>query len=104
MARYPQRFSEELLAQYEKAPDVTRERLYLDAVESVMSSTSKVFLDADGSNSLMYLPLDKLIQGRDSNNSVLESLRNSAQSDSSSQIIDNIRNRTSSNSRTRETR
>ena len=92
----------QLLTQYEKAPDVTRERLYLDTVESVMSSTSKVFLDADNSNNLMYLPLDKLIEGKASNNSLLNNLTNPSQNSSSSQIIDNIRNRT--NNRSRETR
>lgn len=55
------RFSQ-LLAEYEKAPEVTRERLYLETIESVMSSSSKVMVDAKQGNSLMYLPLDKLIQ------------------------------------------
>jgi membrane protease subunit HflK len=55
------RFSK-LLKEYEKAPDVTRERLYLDAVESVLSNSSKVMLDVKGSNNLIYLPLDRLIK------------------------------------------
>jgi len=50
-----------LLAEYEKAPQVTRDRLYLDAVESVLSNTNKVVIDVEGGNNLMYLPLDKLI-------------------------------------------
>lgn len=52
-----------LLAEFEKAPDVTRERLYIEAMESVLSNTSKVMIDSkdSGSNSLMYLPIDKLI-------------------------------------------
>jgi membrane protease subunit HflK len=41
---------------------VTRERLYLDAVETVLGQSSKVMLDTAGGNSLMYLPLDKLMQ------------------------------------------
>ncbi|MGI9305100.1 MAG: FtsH protease activity modulator HflK, partial [Gammaproteobacteria bacterium] len=53
---------EKLLAEYEKAPGVTRERLYLDAVESVLSKSSKVMLDVEGGNNLLYLPLDRLIQ------------------------------------------
>lgn len=53
-----------VLKEYEKAPEVTRERLYLDAVESVLSSSSKVLLDVKNTNSLMYLPLDKIL-GRD---------------------------------------
>ncbi|MCU7830575.1 MAG: FtsH protease activity modulator HflK [Candidatus Thiodiazotropha sp. (ex Myrtea sp. 'scaly one' KF741663)] len=53
-----------VLKEYQLAPEVTRERLYLDAVETMLSQTSKVMLDTEGNNSLMYLPLDKLIQGR----------------------------------------
>ncbi|MBK6287702.1 MAG: FtsH protease activity modulator HflK [Gammaproteobacteria bacterium] len=54
-----QRF-EKLLGQYEKAPEVTRERLYLDAVQRVMSNSSKVLVDVPGSNNVMYLPIDRL--------------------------------------------
>ncbi len=54
-----------LLTEFEKAPDVTRERLYIEAMESVLSNTSKVMVDSSsdggGGNSLMYLPIDKLI-------------------------------------------
>ena len=53
---------EDLLTQYQKAPEVTRERLYLDTMQEVMSKSSKVMVDVDGSNNMMYLPLDKLIQ------------------------------------------
>ena len=49
-----------LLAEYKKAPEVTRERLYLDAVQGVYSNTSKVMVDVEGGNNVMYLPLDKL--------------------------------------------
>jgi membrane protease subunit HflK len=52
-----------LLTEYQKAPDVTRERLYLDAVESVLTNSSKVMVDVKGGNNLLYLPLDQLIQG-----------------------------------------
>ncbi len=51
-----------VLTEYEKAPEVTRERLYLETVEEVLGKTSKVMLDVKSGNSLMYLPLDKLIQ------------------------------------------
>lgn len=50
----------QILSEYKKAPVVTRERLYLDAVESVMSNTSKVMVDVEGGNNLLYLPLDRL--------------------------------------------
>jgi membrane protease subunit HflK len=54
-----ERFSK-LLAEYNKAPEVTRERLYLDAVQQVYTNTNKVMVDVEGGNNVMYLPLDKL--------------------------------------------
>ena len=51
---------EQILTQYIKAPEVTRERIYLDAQEQILSSTSKVIVDQKG-GSLLYLPLDKLM-------------------------------------------
>jgi membrane protease subunit HflK len=51
----------QILAQYQRAPEVTRQRLYLDAQEQIMSSVSKVIVDQKGGNSLLYLPLDKLL-------------------------------------------
>ena len=53
----------QILGEYKKAPEVTRKRLYLEAMESVMSNTSKVVIDVEGGNNLMYLPLDKMMQG-----------------------------------------
>jgi membrane protease subunit HflK len=54
-----------LLAEYRKAPEVTRKRLYLETMEEMYSSSSKVLLSGDqGQNSLMYLPLDKLMENR----------------------------------------
>jgi membrane protease subunit HflK len=49
-----------LLTEYEKAPQVTRERLYLDAVQVVFTNTNKVMVDVEGGNNVMYLPLDKM--------------------------------------------
>lgn len=53
----------QILGEYKKAPEVTRKRLYIDAVESVMTNTSKVIVDVKEGSSLMYLPLDKITQG-----------------------------------------
>ena len=50
----------QVLAEYSKAPAVTRERLYLDAMESVLSNAGKVMVDVKGSNNLLYLPLDRM--------------------------------------------
>lgn len=51
---------EKLLPEYLAAPEVTRNRLYLDAMEEVYTSTSKVLVDSDSSGNLLYLPIDKL--------------------------------------------
>lgn len=55
------RFSQ-ILHQYQKAPEVTRERMYLETLESVLSNTSKVLVDVEKGSNLLYLPLDKLTQ------------------------------------------
>ncbi|GLK87655.1 FtsH protease activity modulator HflK [Pseudomonas turukhanskensis] len=54
-----------LVAEYRKAPEVTRERLYLDTMQELMSNTSKVLVTGEkGQNNLLYLPLDKMIDSR----------------------------------------
>ncbi len=55
------RFSQ-VLVEYDKAPAVTRDRLYLDMMQQVLSNTSKVIIDQKSGNNLLYLPLDQLIQ------------------------------------------
>lgn len=52
----------QVLVEYEKAPAVTRERMYLDMMQQVMGNISKVMVDQKNGNSLLYLPLDKLIE------------------------------------------
>ncbi len=56
-----------LLPEYLAAPEVTRQRMYLSTMEKVYSNTSKVMVDVDGGNSMMYLPLDKIMQQQKSN-------------------------------------
>ena len=53
---------EKILPEYQAAPEVTRQRLYLATMEKVYSNTSKVMVDVDGGNNMMYLPLDKIMQ------------------------------------------
>lgn len=53
----------QIYAQFSLAPEVTRERLYLETMQQVFSSTNKVFIDSQGGNNLMLMPLDKLLQG-----------------------------------------
>jgi len=55
----------QILAEYQKAPEVTRQRLYLETLESILASSTKVLVDTDDSGSnLIYLPLDRLIDRR----------------------------------------
>lgn len=51
-----------LLPEYQSAPEVTRQRLYISTMEKVYSNTSKVMVDVEGGNNMIYLPLDKIIQ------------------------------------------
>lgn len=60
----------QILSEYLKAPEVTKERLYRETMESVLSSTNKVVVDSKA-NSMMYLPLDKLINSRQQNTQIV---------------------------------
>jgi len=53
---------DKLLTEYKKAPKVTRDRLYLDAMQTLYSNSTKVMVDVEGGNNLMYLPLDKILE------------------------------------------
>jgi len=52
----------QVVAEYSKAPQVTRDRLYLDAMQQIMSNTSKILIDQKSGGNMLYLPLDKLMQ------------------------------------------
>ena len=52
-----------VLDEYAKAPNVTRQRLYLDAMQNVLGNSTKVLIDVEGGNNLLYVPLDKLLTG-----------------------------------------
>jgi modulator of FtsH protease HflK len=56
----------QVLAEYEKAPAVTRERIYIETLEEILSTSTKVLVDTEGGNNLLYLPLDQLMQRRPS--------------------------------------
>ncbi len=58
-----------LYAEYQKSPEVTRERLYIDAIESVMGNSSKVLVDVEGGNNMLFLPLDKIVNSAASSSS-----------------------------------
>ncbi|WP_243699890.1 FtsH protease activity modulator HflK [Lysobacter sp. N42] len=56
----------ELLPQYQAAPQVTRQRIFLETLERIYANNGKVFVDVEGGNNLLYLPLDKIMQNRSS--------------------------------------
>ena len=101
---------EELLPQFESAPEVTRQRIYLETMEELFSNTSKIMVDnQNGGGSMMYLPLDKIMERQNTNSNMslptnatqnaLDGLRNAATPDGNgnSRPTSNIR---STNSRT----
>ena len=77
---------EQLLAEYQLAPEVTRQRLYIDAMESVLSNSSKILVDSENSNSLMYLPIDKLMEQRGKSSTEMLSIPGQFRSDAQSRI------------------
>jgi len=70
----------QILVEYEKAPAVTRERMYLDMMQQVMGNVSKVMIDQKNGNSLLYLPLDKLIEDARSGGAAASALPVTSQS------------------------
>lgn len=69
---------EKLLPEYQAAPDVTRERLYIDAMQEVYTRSSKVLIDSESSGNLLYLPIDKLAGQQGDNEQTKRSTRSSA--------------------------
>ena len=91
----------QLLAEYQRAPEVTRERLYIDTLQSVMERSPKVMIDVQGGNNLMFLPLDQLLGRAGSSGTNLQDLSGSDAETQS--LIDEFR-RNVRRSRERETR
>lgn len=84
------RFSK-LLTEYRKAPEVTRQRLYLDTMQEVFGNTSKVLVTGkEGQNNLLYLPLDKMIDSRAAGSAPAAS---GSSSDAGSRIINDMQQR-----------
>lgn len=84
------RFSK-LYTEYRLAPEVTRERMYIDMMESVMSNSSKVMIDVEGGNNILYLPLDKIIQQSQASGSVTGSQGRSSGASNSVNLPPNSR-------------
>ncbi len=92
----------ELLAVYQNAPTVTRERMYLQTLETVLSNSSKILLDTESSGNMMYLPLDRLTQGSLPRAGSQSASENSDQTDVQSitdQVIRELRSRQDANAR-----
>jgi len=86
---------EQIMVEYNRAPEVTRKRLFLEAQEEILSSVTKIIVDQKDSNSLLYLPLDKLINqsnvgGNRNNNPVSQSMNDSSLNSVSTQTSDVI--------------
>jgi len=91
----------QILAQYQRAPEVTRQRLYLEAQEQIMSSVSKVVVDQKSANSLLYLPFDKLMSMTSHANPV-DIDTQSVTKQNKVQNVDKVRSRDAGRARDRE--
>ncbi len=93
---------QQVLDEYQKAPEVTRKRLYIDAMEGVLSRSSKVMVDVDSGNNLMVLPLDRLAAGTEpTGRSVVERITTSRGSSSNVSEPDSSSSRSDARSRSR---
>jgi membrane protease subunit HflK len=92
----------QLLAVYEQAPVVTRERMYIQTLEQVLGNSSKIFVDTESSGNMMYLPLDKLTQGQMSSSGSRSSRSGNQQVDVQTltdQVLQELRARQDGNTR-----
>lgn len=93
-----QRFTQ-LLTEYERSPEVTRERLYLETMQEVLGNTSKVLIAVEGGNNMMYLPLDQMLQRSGNTGNVsMEALSTQDLRNLSNQVIQDL-NRQSTTTR-----
>ena len=91
-----------VLTEYQKAPQVTRDRMYIDAMQQVYSSVTKVLVDSRQGNSLLYLPLDKLMQQAGADSAAPSPSAAAAAAVPASPPAAAVDSRTRDNSRTRE--
>lgn len=82
----------QLYAEYKKAPEVTRERLYIDAISEVYTNANKVLVDVKGGNNMMYLPLDKIMQNMPASTTG-KGLSSSDMSQLTDQVVNELRSR-----------
>ncbi len=88
---------EQVLKEYHKAPEVTRKRLYLESMEAVLGSSSKVLVDVKQGNNILYLPLDQMSGGKGSSSvdsrRIIESVSASQKTQAERRVRDNLRSR-----------
>jgi len=77
--------------EYRKAPKVTRERLYLDSISKVYGNSSKVLVDVEGGNNMMYLPLDKIMEQSRTNRSEMTSGSDADISGIADRVVEELR-------------
>ena len=92
---------EALLAEYKKAPRVTRDRLYIEAIEDIYSRSNMVIIDSKGSGNLLYLPIDQLMKRSDS---TFQDANSNRASDSRLSMLDGRNNARSESVRERRIR
>lgn len=93
---------EQLWTEYAKAPEVTRQRLYLDAVQEVMANSSKILVDVENGNNLLYLPLDKMMQQAPTK--AMDFDPEAATQDIEQRVLERLRREQASSTRRREVR
>ena len=97
-----------MLVEYQKAPQVTRDRMYIDAMQQIYGNVTKILVDSKQGSNLLYLPLDKIMQMTTQN--IEEPLQaqgssaNSAASGGASGVISDSRTRDASRARSRDSR
>ncbi len=82
---------EQLLTEYQKAPEITRERLYLDAIEEILGKTNTLLLDVKGGNNMIYLPIDKLQRPGVSAEPAKDNDSTQTNQDSPDSVVKNVR-------------
>ena len=87
-----QRFNS-LYSEYRKAPAVTRDRLYIETVESVLSQTSKIMVDVEGGNNMIYLPLDKMLDNKNVSRNSVQRASGLDDNPQNTDFDNNVRNR-----------
>jgi len=86
----------QLLTEYLKSPEVTRQRLYIDSIEDVLTASSKIMVDVEGGNNMLFLPLDKLME--QSNSSISANSSRSDLEDLADQLAPFLQGPNSTNS------